>query len=180
VQAPERRSAEGRLERSNTGRTRRALHRRLRDRLRRVVAEKLEHALCAVGLAVGQDRAARLERLAAEVVGSFALRAVDAVEEGRDVDHLRAMLEEIAVDDGALRERGRCASHSCMVDSMRDRAKRSRDPGRRRFGRGARPALLALEAAVRAHCPGRAAPASVFWNPCRWRFPKTSKSGSRA
>jgi hypothetical protein len=80
-----------------------------------MVAEEFEHAARALGLAVGQDAAARLERGAAEVVGAIALRAVDAVEECGDIDHLRAVLEVVAVDDGALRERGRRGGHARIV-----------------------------------------------------------------
>ena len=83
-----------------------------------MIAEKLEHAPRAIWLAVEQDRAALAQRRHAVVVGAVALRAVEPVEKRRDVEHLGAMLEKIAVDDCALRERGRRGGHAGMVESL--------------------------------------------------------------
>jgi hypothetical protein len=61
-------------------RTRRAFHRRFRDRFHRVVTQEFENATRAVRLSIKQNCAARSQCSHAEVVCSFALRPIKSIE----------------------------------------------------------------------------------------------------
>ena len=83
-------------------RARRALHRRLRDRFSRVVAEELKNAPRALGLSVDEHAAACFEGAHTEVICTFTLCAIKPIKKRSEIDGLRAVLEEVAVCNGAL------------------------------------------------------------------------------
>ncbi len=83
-------------------RARRALHRRLRDRFSRVVAEELKNASRALGLSVDEHAAACFEGAHTEIICTFTLCTIKSIKKCSEIDGLRAVLEEVAVCNGAL------------------------------------------------------------------------------
>lgn len=88
--------------RRKVDRARRALHRRLRDRIGRVVAEEFKDPPRALRLSVDEHAAACLEGPHAEIICAFTLCAIKSIKKRSEIDGLRAVLEEVAVCNGAL------------------------------------------------------------------------------
>ena len=79
----------------------RAFGGRMIDGSGREIREQLKHATRAFWFAIEQHHRARFERFHAKVIRTFAVRALHAIEKRGEVEHLGAMLEEVAIDDRA-------------------------------------------------------------------------------